>query len=514
MRAPRLTSVFVAAVICSAPIVSHSVESVLAESTNTWRFTGAGSVVLIDRSEGQIQAKGYLTIEKGDGSCSPQSSMSVSYSISPNDYTNTNGQFSFDYSSTGLCSPLNHPFNAVSYSGLKAGTTYTICLSVKHGVLGSVSVCDSWATLGDSTPSSSSSSTSTTAVSSSSSTSTTTVSSSSSTSTTAVGGTNGSSSTSSTTNAPPSSGYMVLLDTQRRAIDVWTLSKYNSWDPNQLPLGGCGCFKWVASSGVPSIGMIHDGAGSFSWPTTTTTTTTVAPTTTTAALTTTSTTSPSSVTIEPTTTSSSPSKSGNTDTTEAGSGGSSSESSSNSSSVSSSTTTTAVPNGEVRASVGGVEVEVETKVENNAVTVSVGEVTAGISNANTSDNSTIGESQQGLVLSSGESADVSIDGLQPNSEVEVVIYSSPRNLGSLQVNEFGELVASIEIPSNMESGPHTLVLKGFDKFGKQIELKFGLVVYSPDAYIPVWVWFLIGLLLILLAASLVLQKNKKVIITT
>ena len=248
-------------------------------------------------------------------------------------------------------------------------------------------------------------------------------------------------------------------------------------------------------------------------PATTTTTTTVAPTTTTAALTT-STTSPSSVTIEPTTTSSSPSKSGNTDTTEAGSGGSSSESSSNSSVVSVSTTTTAVPNGEVRASVGGVEVEVETKVENNAVTVSVGEVTAGISNANTSDNSTNGESQQGLVLSSGESADVSIDGLQPNSEVEVVIYSTPRNLGSLQVNEFGELVASIEIPSNMESGPHTLVLKGFDKFGKQIELKFGLVVYSPDAYIPVWVWFLIGLLLILLAASLVSRKNKKVIIAT
>jgi len=248
-------------------------------------------------------------------------------------------------------------------------------------------------------------------------------------------------------------------------------------------------------------------------PATTTTTTTVAPTTTTAALTT-STTSPSSVTIEPTTTSSSPSKSENTDTTEAGSGGSSSESSSNSSAINNSTTTTAVPNGEVRASVGGVEVEVETKVENNAVTVSVGEVTAGISNATTSDNSTDGESQQGLVLSSGESADVSIDGLQPNSEVEVVIYSTPRTLGSLQVNEFGELVASIEIPSNMESGPHTLVLKGFDKFGKQIELKFGLVVYSPDAYIPVWVWFLIGLLLILLAASLVSRKNKKVIIAT
>lgn len=248
--------------------------------------------------------------------------------------------------------------------------------------------------------------------------------------------------------------------------------------------------------------------------TTTTTTTTVAPTTTDTA--TTSTTSPSSITVEPTTTSSSAPKSGNTNTTEVGSSNSSSESPSSSSSVSSAaaTTTTAVPNGEVRASVGGVEVKSETTLTQGAVTVTVGEITAEIANAEKSDDSTNTQAEQGLVLSSGESADVSIDGMQPNSEVEVVIYSTPRNLGSLQVNEFGELVASIQIPSDMESGPHTLVLSGLDQFGKQIELKFGLVVYSPDSYIPIWVWFLVGLLLILLAASLVSQKNKKVIIAT
>ncbi len=203
-----------------------------------------------------------------------------------------------------------------------------------------------------------------------------------------------------------------------------------------------------------------------------------------------------------------------TTTTTIGSTTSSSSLSSPSSNLGGSTQTTAVPSGEVRASVGGIEVEAETTVGKNAVTVSVGEVEAEISNKGATDDSTNTESQQGLVLSSGESADVSIDGLQPNSEVEVVIYSTPRNLGSLQVNEFGELVASIEIPSNMESGSHTLVLKGLDKFGKQIELKFGLVVYSPDAYIPIWVWFLIGLLFILLALSFISRRSKKGVIAT
>ena len=248
--------------------------------------------------------------------------------------------------------------------------------------------------------------------------------------------------------------------------------------------------------------------------TTTTTTTTVAPTTTNTTIT--STTSPSPITVEPTTTSSSAPKSGNTDTTEVGSNDSSSASSTGNSSVSSAatTTTTAVPNGEVRASVGGVEVDSETTVTEGAVAVSVGEVTAEIANAEESEDSASTQAEQGLVLSSGESADVSIDGLQPNSEVEVVIYSTPRNLGSLEVNEFGELVASIQIPKDMESGPHTLVLSGLDKFGKQIELKFGLVVYSPDSYIPIWVWFLVGLLVISLAVSLVSQRSKKVVIAT
>ena len=149
-----------------------------------------------------------------------------------------------------------------------------------------------------------------------------------------------------------------------------------------------------------------------------------------------------------------------------------------------------------------------TAVEGNTVTVSVGEVKAEVSTASTPTDSTNAENEQGLVLSSGESADVSIAGLLPDSDVQVVIYSEPRNLGLLQVNEFGELVASIQIPNDMEAGSHTLVLTGLDKFGKKIELKFGLVIYSPDSYVPVWIWFLVGFLVLALLAVLATRREK------
>ncbi len=219
-------------------------------------------------------------------------------------------------------------------------------------------------------------------------------------------------------------------------------------------------------------------------PTTTTTTTTTTP--------------ESSITIEPTTTTS---VSKNSSASSAG--GVSSDATNSTSS-----TTTAVPNGEARVTIEGIEVRSSTAVEENKVTVSVGEVNAEVSNASTPSNSTNTESEQGLVLSSGESADVSITGLLPDSGVQVVIYSEPRSLGLLQVNEFGELVASIRIPNDMEAGPHTLVLTGLDKFGKKIELKFGLVVYSPNSYIPVWIWFLVGSLVLALLAILAKKTTK------
>ena len=285
--------------------------------------------------------------------------------------------------------------------------------------------------------------------------------------------TNGSSTTTTTIDAPL---YMARIDSNSIVIDVCVCSEsFVRANPSRYP--GTWVPMWMGVNGknYAGPGWTYDPvAENFYPPTTTTTTTTTVPTS------------------NPTSSSGLSNNSGNAN----------------------SSTTTAVPSGEVRVSVGGVEAEAKTTVGKNAVTVSVGEVKAEISNKDATADSTNTEDQQGLVLSSGESADVSIDGLQPNSEVEVVIYSTPRNLGSLQVNEFGELVASIEIPSNMESGSHTLVLKGLDKFGKQIELKFGLVVYSPDSYIPVWVWFLIGLLFILLALSFVSRRSKKGVITS
>ena len=437
------------------------------------RITG-GSLALLQLSEQQFQLR-FIYSLSGGGECMERNAFSETW------YAPSGGQWSIADGNTytggsatsgftgGLCGTSWDSGRVFNIWGLQPSTTYTV--TVTGGYAGNmVTASRSVTTSGNGWQNST----------------TSTITSGSST-------TNGSSTTTTTIDAPL---YMARIDSNSIVIDVCVCSEsFVRANPSRYP--GTWVPMWMGVNGknYAGLGWTYDPvAENFYPPTTTTTTTTTGPTLT-SAPTLTSTPNPTSTL---TVNSSAPSSSGV----------------SNNSGNATSSTTTAVPNGEARATIGGVEVEAETTVGKNAVTVSVGEVKAEISNKGATDDSTNTEAQQGLVLSSGESADVSIDGLQPNSEVEVVIYSTPRNLGSLQVNEFGELVASIEIPSNMESGSHTLVLKGLDKFGKQIELKFGLVVYSPDAYIPVWVWFLIGLLFILLALSFVSRRSKKGVITT
>lgn len=444
-------------------------------ASSEWRFSGSGSVLLLDRSENQLQVRGFGTIVRGDGGCGRQSSALVSYSISPDDgYGRGQGITSFAYGSWAPCSPLNFPFEAVAFNGLKSGTTYTICLSVSHGTYGSVSACGSWTTLGDSTSSTTSS-----------------------TSTTVASGSSTSSSTTSTTVA--SGGYMVLLDTQRRAIDIWTRSQYDTFDPYQLPRGGCGCFTWVATGTAPQIGMIYDGSRGFAWPTTTTSSTSTVPesgatpvpdsgVTTVPESETTTTIAPGSTSIPPEV--SSPSTSG-------------------ASSVST-TTVAPVPPGTGEAEVDGTSVAVETSVDKDAgsVTIVAGDVEASITGgqAPAADSDA---PENALVFEAGSEVSVAASGFQPNSEAEVIVYSEPTNLGRVKVDIDGTITAQVTLPSNLKTGNHTLVINGVNAENQPISVKFGLIVYGTESVTPIWIWMLVSALTLTLLLSVWLNIRSR-----
>lgn len=157
--------------------------------------------------------------------------------------------------------------------------------------------------------------------------------------------------------------------------------------------------------------------------------------------------------------------------------------------------------------VNGKTVESKQLQVGNAVTVAGGDVVARVSGPETTPADSGGS---GITLASGESAQLSLQGLRPDSEVRVVIFSEPRQLAVLTVDSMGGFFASIEIPTDLESGSHTLVLSGLDKDGLPIDLRFGLFVYSnTTTLMPLWIWSTMALLIFALVGGVIWTRKVK-----
>jgi len=476
-----------------APSTTTTSSTTTTVAGNVKRFTSA-VMSLIDNSEREIQARIWVYYSAGkdyrwgyNSDCSAQGTVSWQYSISPN-----HGSANIEHSGTsgplwGFCGEVGH-FSSFHQYGLTPGTTYTVCATVSHTTGGTVSACRAVTTLSDQ------SATTTTII-----TTTSTTSPQGATTTTNP----------STTSTTVSGGFMVLLDTQSRAVEVMTRQAYLAAGPT-IGNGGCGCYTWVSSSYSPSLGMAHDGKGGFAWPTTTTTTTTtttVAPTTTSTVASTT-TAAPGDIQIQ------------STSTTQANTSGNTAASTtvapSQQSAVVDGATTTQAPAsqttpstvapvvpGEAVVEIGGEEVQasVEVNQEEGVATVSAGEVVASVSGSQVNEGSADAP-ENALVFAAGDEVSVSASGFEPDSEVDATIYSTPRNLGKLSVDAQGNVTAEITLPSDMETGNHTLVLSGVDQNKNPIAVKFGLIVYANETSIPGWIYGLMALLVLVLAASI------------
>jgi len=119
----------------------------------------------------------------------------------------------------------------------------------------------------------------------------------------------------------------------------------------------------------------------------------------------------------------------------------------------------------------------------------------------------VDENQNSLVFEAGADVSVSAVGFQPESEVDVIIYSEPTSLGKVSVDADGNLSAQITLPNNLETGNHTLVLSGMGFNKMPISVKFGIIVYGTSTNTPVWVWVLVAALLFGLAISI--RQNMK-----
>jgi hypothetical protein len=79
----------------------------------------------------------------------------------------------------------------------------------------------------------------------------------------------------------------------------------------------------------------------------------------------------------------------------------------------------------------------------------------------------------------GKTITFQVSGFEPFEWVQVVVHSTPLDLGKHQADEFGVVTVVWPVPADFEVGSHTVVFKGDS--GKEVSEQFNVVAADPNA---------------------------------
>lgn len=160
------------------------------------------------------------------------------------------------------------------------------------------------------------------------------------------------------------------------------------------------------------------------------------------------------------------------------------------------TTTTVVPApdapevapGEAGATIDGESIETQLSRRDNGLVITAGSMSATVY-GETSDGQRIALDADGnLQLDQGDRVVVEGAGFDPDSTVDIWLFSTPTRLGDLVASGAGTVSGSFAVPSTIESGSHRLVLEGTSSDGKDAVIGVGLYLgdYASEGGINRW----------------------------
>ena len=132
--------------------------------------------------------------------------------------------------------------------------------------------------------------------------------------------------------------------------------------------------------------------------------------------------------------------------------------------------------GQTAVQVDGVKTDAVVTRDNNQMVVNAGSVNATLSGAD-SNGKTLPLDTDGTVhLSAGDVIKVSVGGFEPESVVEVWLFSTPTQLGSAVVEADGTMSGSYKLPFGIKSGSHRVVVTAKLPNGKSTTFTLGILV--------------------------------------
>lgn len=150
--------------------------------------------------------------------------------------------------------------------------------------------------------------------------------------------------------------------------------------------------------------------------------------------------------------------------------------------TSTTTTTTTVPTapaadpGEASVAVDGVAVNATVTRSNNQLVIDAGPLSATISGRTADGAPASLDSDGNIRLEEGDSLVFEANGFNPNSALEVWLFSSPTKLGVAPVSSSGSTSGVFVLPPGIDAGKHRVVLSGTNPDESEAVFAVGIVV--------------------------------------
>ena len=150
--------------------------------------------------------------------------------------------------------------------------------------------------------------------------------------------------------------------------------------------------------------------------------------------------------------------------------------------------------GDVQVLIGSNLVEVRTtpSAKKDAVTTSGDDWNITYKSTSLSEVAIPLDKENAIVLVQGNLAQVSGTGFQPNTELKVYLFSEPKLIGTVLADATGTFGGKFKVPTNLESGEHSIQVLGYSKSGEIRIATIGVtakaanpkatVVFAPDSF--------------------------------
>jgi hypothetical protein len=132
--------------------------------------------------------------------------------------------------------------------------------------------------------------------------------------------------------------------------------------------------------------------------------------------------------------------------------------------------------GQTAVQVDGVKTDATVTRENNQMVVNAGSVSATLSGSDNAGKTLPLDTDGTVHLSAGDVIKVSVGGFEPESVVEVWLFSTPTQLGSAVVAADGTMSGIYKLPFGIKSGSHRVVVTAKLPNGKSTTFTLGILV--------------------------------------